>query len=91
MKRRTFIRSSFASAAVFAFMGANGKANAAESVMKDSSKNSTLKTPHPEEPFHLGMAGWTFHKFDLQKTLEDHEATGCSLSLYQGFPPSAGQ
>lgn len=70
MKRRTFIRSSFASAAVFAFMGANGKANAAESVMKDSSKNSTLKTPHPEEPFHLGMAGWTFHKFDLQKTLE---------------------
>ena len=70
MKRRTFIRSSFASAAVFAFMGANGKVNAAESVMKDSSKNSTLKTPHPEEPFHLGMAGWTFHKFDLQKTLE---------------------
>ena len=37
---------------------------------KKSGKNTTLKTPHAEEPFHLGMAGWTFNKFDIQKTLE---------------------
>jgi sugar phosphate isomerase/epimerase len=66
MKRRAFIRTGMASVAALAILGTSSQAKAAEGVKK----NSTLKTPHPEEPFHLGMAGWTFNKFDLQKTLE---------------------
>ena len=66
MKRRAFIRTGMASVAALAILGTSSQAKAGEGVKK----NSTLKTPHPEEPFHLGMAGWTFNKFDLQKTLE---------------------
>ena len=68
MKRRSFIKAGVASAAVLAILGPNTQAYAAESTKKK--KNSTLKTPQKEESFHLGMAGWTFNKFDLQKTLE---------------------
>ena len=67
MKRRTFIQTGVASVAAFAIMGTDSHAYAAE---KTVSKNTTLKTPQREDPFHLGMAGWTFHKFNLQKTLE---------------------
>lgn len=66
MKRRTFIRTSMVSAAALTLLGTNTQVYAAENIKK----NSTLKLPQGEEPFHLGMAGWTFHKFDLQKTLE---------------------
>lgn len=66
MKRRAFIKTGLASAAAIAFFSTGSQAKAAETVKK----NSTLKTPHAEDSFHLGMAGWTFHKFDLQKTLE---------------------
>ena len=66
MKRRTFIRTSACSVAALAILGTNTQVYAADR----AKKNITLKTPHGEEPFHLGMAGWTFHKFDLQKTLE---------------------
>lgn len=66
MKRRTFIRTSACGAAALAILGTSTPAYAAER----AKKNTTLKTPQREDPFHLGMAGWTFHKFDLQKTLE---------------------
>ena len=66
MKRRTFIRTGACSAAALAILGTNTPVFAAEK----AKKNITLKTPQREEPFHLGMAGWTFHKFDLQKTLQ---------------------
>ena len=66
MKRRTFIRTSMVSAAALTLLGTNTRVYAAENIKK----NSTLKTPQKEEPFRLGMAGWTFHKFNLQKTLE---------------------
>lgn len=66
MKRRTFIRTSMVSAAALTLLGTNTRVYAAENIKK----NSTLKTPQKEDSFHLGMAGWTFHKFDLQKTLE---------------------
>ena len=55
-----------ASVAALAVLGTNTQVYAAEK----AKKNTTLKTPQQEDPFHLGMAGWTFHKFDLQKTLE---------------------
>ena len=67
MKRRTFLRTSACGAAALAILGTNTQVYAAE---KTVSKNTTLKTPQREDPFHLGMAGWTFHKFNLQKTLE---------------------
>ncbi|MBO6058914.1 MAG: twin-arginine translocation signal domain-containing protein, partial [Bacteroidaceae bacterium] len=65
MKRRTFLRTSACGAAALAILGTNTQVYAAE---KTISKNTTLKTPQREDPFHLGMAGWTFHKFNLQKT-----------------------
>ena len=67
MKRRTFLRTSACGAAALAILGTNTQVYAAG---KTISKNTTLKTPQREDPFHLGMAGWTFHKFNLQKTLE---------------------
>ena len=66
MKRRAFIRTSACGAAALAILGTDTQLYAAER----AKKNSTLKTPKGEEPFHLGMAGWTFHKFDLLKTLQ---------------------
>ncbi len=66
MKRRTFLRTSACGAAALAIWGTSTPAYATER----AKKNTTLKRPAGEDPFHLGMAGWTFHKFDLQKTLE---------------------
>ena len=66
MKRRTFIRTGMASVAALAVLSTSTQVYAAEK----AKKNTTLKTPQQEDTFHLGMAGWTFHKFDLQKTLE---------------------
>ncbi|MBR4644427.1 MAG: sugar phosphate isomerase/epimerase [Bacteroidaceae bacterium] len=70
MKRRTFIRTSITCATALALSGTNETIKAADYKQKKPSKNHTFKTSHPKDTFHLGMAGWTFHKFDLEKTLE---------------------
>ncbi len=66
MQRRTFLKSSIASAAMLVapaeVLGRAPKEGAAKSL-------STIKTPVPDDDFHLGMAGYTFHKFDLDTTL----------------------
>ena len=62
MKRRTFIRTGMASVAALAVLGTNTQVYAAEK----TKKTTTLKTPQQEDAFHLGMAGWTFNKFDLK-------------------------
>ena len=67
MKRRTFIRTGLASAALLAtpsqlpVWGSEPKSQ--------EGRNSTIKTPAKEDAFHLGMAGYTFNKFDLDTTL----------------------
>lgn len=71
MKRRTFIRTGLASAALLAMAGNNTEAMAAQPGKPSTlAGNSTVKQPAKEDTFHLGMAGWTFHKFDLLKTLQ---------------------
>lgn len=66
MKRRTFLRSSLAAAMIVApsslsLFGAEPKEN----------RNSTIKRGNRErtDQFYLGMAGYTFVKFDLDTTL----------------------
>jgi sugar phosphate isomerase/epimerase len=68
MKRRTFLRSSIAGAALLVAPF--------EALARPSEKNgnSTIKaSPSPKaseaDTFHLGMAGYTFVKFDLDTTL----------------------
>ena len=36
----------------------------------DTRKNQTVKSVHGADAFHLGMAGYTFVKFDLDRTLD---------------------
>ena len=66
MQRRTFLKSSLASAALLVtpvgVLGYSPKEGGEK-------KLSTIKTPVPDDDFHLGMAGYTFHKFDLDTTL----------------------
>lgn len=66
MQRRTFLKSSLASAALLVtpvdVLGYSPKEGAEK-------KLSTIKTPVPDDDFHLGMAGYTFNKFDLDTTL----------------------
>lgn len=66
MQRRTFLKSSLASAALLAtpvgILGQSPKEGAEKRL-------STIKTPVPDDDFHLGMAGYTFNKFDLDTTL----------------------
>lgn len=70
MRRRTFIRSTLATAAAVAVASTPMSTLAAEG-SKKKKKNTTIKSPvTKEDTFHLGMAGFTFVKFDLQKTLE---------------------
>ena len=70
MERRTFLKNSAASAILIAAGGIPTGVSAKEKGDKKK-KNTTIKTP-PSEPdtFHLGMAGFTFAKFNLQTTLE---------------------
>lgn len=67
MKRRTFLRGSLAGTALLLtplhLMAAPADGE------QSKSKNSTIKKPVVEDVFHLGMAGYTFHKFDLDTTL----------------------
>ena len=78
MRRRTFLRGSLASAALFVVPFGNlsdGKANASSrsGSGKAEATNSTVKAVPPEgdaeETFHLGMAGYTFNRFDIDTTL----------------------
>lgn len=67
MRRRTFLRSTLAGAA---FLASPTLALAkAEQTKKPRKGNSTIKYPVREDLFHLGMAGFTFNKFDLDTTL----------------------
>lgn len=69
MKRRNFIKSGMAGMAALAMASSPMEALASEAPEK-SSRNSTIKQPVPEEEFHLGMAGYSFVKFDLDTTLK---------------------
>ena len=69
MERRNFIKSGMAGMAALAMASTPIEALAAKSTGKRSA-NSTIKKPVPEEEFHLGMAGYSFVKFDLETTLK---------------------
>lgn len=69
MERRNFIKSGMAGMAALAMASTPIEALAAKSTEKRSA-NSTIKKPVPEEEFHLGMAGYSFVKFDLETTLK---------------------
>lgn len=68
MKRRDFIKGSVASAAILAMPYGLKAAEKVEK--KKKGKNTTLKDAPKEEPFHLGMAGYTFVKFKIDETLK---------------------
>lgn len=64
MKRRTFLQSAMLGAAALAV-----PAQLAAAV--DEKKNRTMhKKVHRADSFHLGIAGWTFNKFNLATTLD---------------------
>ena len=67
MKRRTFLRTGLASAALLATP--SQLTLLGDELKPQKSRNSTIKTPVVEDDFHLGMAGYTFNKFDLDTTL----------------------
>ena len=69
MERRNFIKSGMAGMAALAMASTPIEALAAKSTEKHSA-NSTIKKPVPEEEFHLGIAGYSFVKFDLETTLK---------------------
>lgn len=70
MKRRSFLKASLLTAATVAVCDMPVEAAAAGASPKKG-KNITIKGPaKKEDTFHLGMAGFTFVKFNLQKTLE---------------------
>lgn len=68
MKRRSFLKSTLAGAALMA-MPQVSFADDNPNPLPDQ-KNSTLKRPAAEEPFRLAIAGYTFNKFNIDKTLE---------------------
>ena len=70
MNRRDFMKAGLASAVALSVPEGVQAAAAAANEPKNNQKNSTLKKPAREEPFHLGMAGFTFVKFDIDTTLE---------------------
>lgn len=67
MKRRTFLRSSLAGAALLAAPSPLPLLGSEQKPQKG--RNLTIKTHAGEDAFHLGMAGYTFNKFDLDTTL----------------------
>lgn len=77
MERRNFIKSGMAGMAALAMASTPIEALAAKSTEKRSA-NSTIKKPVPEEEFHLGIAGYSFVKFDLETTLKTMQ----TLDLY---------
>jgi len=72
--RRSFFKKGLAGAILL------GTASVAKAGLPDPVKPKAAKAVNP---FHLGMAGYTFVNFDFA-------ASGYSLSLYQGFSPAVG-
>ena len=66
MKRRDFLRTGVAASATLALP--QGLVAAAPGDIP-ASKNSTYERRQRQEPFHLGMAGYTFRHFDIDQTL----------------------
>ena len=67
VNRRTFLKGSLAAAATLAaptFALADKK-----EADKQKKGNSTIKGPAREDVFHIGMAGYTFNRFDIDTTL----------------------
>ncbi len=62
------MRTSMAGAAALSIPGSLEAALAPGDI--PASKNSTIKADAKEEPFHLGMAGFTFVHFDIDQTLD---------------------
>ena len=72
INRRTFLRSSLAGAALLAVplqFPQGGEVKASPRGSGEGTSNSTIKKPVETDLFHLGMAGYTFNKFDLDTTL----------------------
>ena len=67
MKRREFLVASMAGAAAFAIPEGLQAMPAPGDI--PLSKNSTMKGEARKEPFHLGMAGYTFRHFNIDETL----------------------
>ena len=61
------MKASMASAAILSIPGSLQAATAPGDIPAD--KNSTIKADAKEEPFHLGMAGFTYRHFDIDQTL----------------------
>ncbi len=68
MKRRDFLKASMAGAAVLSMPKTMQAMPAPGDI--PAGKNSTIKPDAKEEPFHLGMAGFTFRHFDIDQTLD---------------------
>ncbi|MBQ2595889.1 MAG: sugar phosphate isomerase/epimerase, partial [Bacteroidaceae bacterium] len=66
MKRRDFLRTGVAASAALA-LPQNLVAAAPGDI--PASKNSTYERRQRQEPFHLGMAGYTFRHFDIDQAL----------------------
>lgn len=64
MKRRTFLRGSLAGAALLV-----APLRIPQGEIKAANPNSTIKASDGGDLFHLGMAGYTFNKFDIDTTL----------------------
>ena len=72
MKRRTFLRSSLAGAALLAAPSPIplwGSTQESEKASNSTIKAQLQKSVEETDLFHLGMAGYTFVKFDLDTTL----------------------
>lgn len=67
MNRRTFLRGSLTSAALLSLSPAISAS--AIPGKGEPASSSTIKAPVREDAFHLGMAGYTFNKFDIDTTL----------------------
>lgn len=83
MKRRTFLRGTLATAAYLAApFSVSAKAGSSDLPAKG---NSTIKKPLGQDAFHLGMAGYTFNKFDLDTTLAFMQRIGVGYLCIKDF------
>lgn len=93
MKRRTFLRSSLAGAALLT-APSQFQLFASEPTPQKG-RNTTIKTPVAEDDFHLGMAGYTFNKFDIDTTLAFMKKIGvhylCIKDFHLSLDADAGQ
>lgn len=75
--RRTFFKQGLAGALLL------GTSTIARAALPDPVKP---KAPKAVNPFHLGMAGYTFVNFVFRYDVEDVGTIRYPLSLHQGFP-----